>query len=80
MNTATLHTPSWRTSSLGHAAQILPDELATLGVHLDLCRRSSGKLFVLRCHAESVKRLVSSRIVSTCMLVALTVAIGTVMF
>lgn len=79
MNTSTLSSPRWSTSSFGHGTDTSPDELATLGAHLDLCRRASGKLFFLRCQVESMQGFASSRVVSTLVLFALAMVLGSVM-
>jgi hypothetical protein len=80
MNTDTLSSPGWSTSCFGHDAQPLPDELATLGAHLSHCRQACGKLFVLRCHAESIKRFATSRVVTTFALFMLLMALCVAMF
>lgn len=79
MNINSLSSPSWSTSSFGHGADTSPDELATLGAHLDRCRRASGKLFLLQCQVESMKGFASSRVVTTFVLIALVIALGSVM-
>ncbi|HEX5357153.1 MAG TPA: hypothetical protein VFW93_13110 [Aquabacterium sp.] len=78
MNTGNLSSPSWSTSSFGHGSDTSAGELATLGAHLDLCRRASGKLFLLQCHAESMKGFMSSRIVTTLVLFVLVIGLASV--
>lgn len=51
-------------------------ELAVLGEHLNLCKVSHGRLFALHCFAETMKRFVAARFVTTLVLVALLIAIG----
>lgn len=79
MNTGNLSSPSWSTSSFGHGSDTSPGELATLGAHLDLCRRASGKLFLLQCQVETLKGFMSSRIVTTLVLFVLVLTFGSVM-
>ncbi len=57
----------------------MPGELATLGAHLDICRRASGKLLVIQCWTEALKAFVTSRVVTTLFLMALAMALGYVM-
>jgi hypothetical protein len=60
--------PCWSTSSFGHEASTLPQELAALSQHLHLCRRASGRLFALQCYGETVRSAVSGKVVTTLML------------
>lgn len=57
--------PVWSTSSLGQEADTSPMELAALSQHLGRCQRHQGRLFVLKCHGETVGRFVASRVVTT---------------
>jgi hypothetical protein len=65
MNTSTLSTPNWSTASFGDDAVTSPMELAALGEHLSLCRRSSGHLFNLRCGADAVHGFITTRFMTT---------------
>lgn len=71
MHTQVIVTPSWSTASFGDAAHTLPVELSALGEHLDLCRRSRGRLFALHCVAQRMHGFVVARIVTTLVVLAL---------
>jgi hypothetical protein len=55
----------WSTASFGEDAATSPMELATLGEHLDLCQKAKGRLFLLRCKAESVGNFFTSRVITS---------------
>lgn len=57
--------PGWITSSFGHTADTSPAELSELGAHLRTCHGTSGRLFVLQCGGEAVRRFLGARIVTT---------------
>lgn len=76
MNTNDIVTPSWSTASFGDAADTSPMELAALGEHLDLCNVSHGRVFALHCFAETMMGFVAARFVTTLVLVALMIAVG----
>lgn len=71
MNTQVIATPSWSTASFGDAAHTSPTDLSALGEHLDLCRRSRGRLFALHCIAQTMHGFVVARFVTTLVVVAL---------
>lgn len=52
-------------------------ELMALGNHLGLCRSPHGHLFALHCVAESVHGFIVSRFVTTLVIVALLIALTT---
>ena len=68
--------PCWSTSSLPFEPESLPRELSALGEHLDQCRVLSGRLFPLRCWADTALRFVSSRLVTTAVVITALVAAG----
>ena len=68
--------PCWSTASFGDTADTKPMELSALGEHLDLCRSLSGRLFVLRCGAEAVQGFVAARFVTTLVVLALLIGLG----
>ena len=68
--------PSWTTSSYGDAADTSPMELSALGKHLDLCNGSRGHLFTLQCVAEAMNSLAAPRFVTTAVVTALLIGIG----
>lgn len=76
MNTNDIVTPSWSTASFGDVADTSPMELAALGEHLDLCKVSHGRVFALHCFAETMMGFVAARFVTTLVLVALMIAVG----
>lgn len=51
-------------------------ELSELGEHLALCRSLSGRLFALRCTAESARDFVAARFVTSLVVVALLAGLG----
>lgn len=66
--------PTWTTSSFGDTVDTEPMERSALGRHLVLCRDAHGRLFDLRCMAESMHDFMAPRLVTT--LVAVTLLIG----
>jgi len=68
--------PCWSTASFGDSADTKPMELSALGEHLHLCRSLSGRLFVLRCGAEAVQGFVAARFVTTVVVLALLIGLG----
>ncbi len=50
-------------------------ELFALGEHLDQCLMLRGRLFVLRCHAESLHSFLLTHLVSTVVLAALLIVL-----
>ena len=64
----------WTTASFGNPADTSPIELASLGDHLDLCQNTRGRMYRLRCAAESMNGFVSARFFTT--LVVASVFIG----
>lgn len=51
----------WVTSTLADDADTHPGELDALGRHVDRCLGSHGRLFRLRCAADSVRAFVAPR-------------------
>ncbi len=51
-------------------------ELFALGEHRDQCLALRGRLFVLRCQAESLHSFLLTHLVSTVVLVALLIVLG----
>lgn len=75
MHTQVIVTPSWSTASFGDAAATSPIELSALGEHLDLCRRSRGRLFALHCVAQTMHGFMVARFVTTLVVVALLISV-----
>jgi hypothetical protein len=77
-----MHTPTrfansqWSTASYGSSTDMSPLEVSALGDHLTLCRGLSGRLFALRCGAESLRSFVLARLVSSALVLALLAGIG----
>lgn len=67
----------WSTSSFGDATDLSAMELMALGNHLGLCRSPHGRLFALHCVAESVHGFIVARFVTTLVIVALLIALTT---
>lgn len=75
MNTHAITSPSWSTASFGDTADTSPMELSALGDHLDRCKGSRGRLFVLQSVAETLNSFVAARFVTTLVVVALLIAL-----
>lgn len=71
---------NWSTSSYGDSTDTSPMELSSLGEHLSLCQRLSGRLFGLRCGAELMHRFVAARLVTSLVLMALLITIGALLY
>jgi hypothetical protein len=75
MKTHVEEIPRWSTSSLGGAADPSPAELSTLTAQMDECKESRGRFFVLQCAVDTVSGFVVGHFVTTLILVALLIAI-----
>ena len=64
----------WATAAVPDAADTSPMELSALGAHVDRCNGSRGRMFALRCLADSLFGFIAPRFVTT--LVALGIVIG----
>lgn len=67
---------SWSTSSFGTAADTSPMELSVLAEHLDICKDSRGRLFLVQSVAETINGFLSARFVTTLAAFALLIAAG----
>jgi hypothetical protein len=76
MNTHPIGAPSWSTASFGDTADTSPLDLSALGEHLDLCRRSRGRLFALHCAAQTLHGFVAGRFVTTVVVVSLVIGVS----
>jgi hypothetical protein len=74
MNRPACNAPSWSTSSFSDAVDSSPMELSVLGDHLGRCKESNGRMFTVRCFAESLNGVLAGRLVTT--VVVATVLIG----
>ena len=80
MSTRINSAPRWSTASFGDTADTSPMELSALGNHLDLCQGARGRLFTLHCVAEIMNRFVAPRFVTTLVVVALAIGLGSLVF
>ena len=76
MNTNDIVIRSRSAASFGDVAGTSRRELSALGEHLDLCKVSHGRVFALHCFAETMRGFVAARFVTTLVLVALLIAVG----
>ncbi len=76
MNTRIAATAPWTTTAMSGATDTSPMELIALGDHLDLCRAAHGRLFAVRCAAESVSGFVSARFVTSLVAVVFLILAG----
>lgn len=72
--------PRWSTSAYGTLAADSPTETSALGAHMQLCHALRGRLFALRCGAESVHGAVSGRFVTTLTVVAAVIGAASFFF
>jgi hypothetical protein len=68
--------PRWSTSAFIDTSENLSTELNALREHLNLCNRLRGRMFALRCAAESTNRFVAARFVSTLVVLGLLISIS----
>jgi hypothetical protein len=68
--------PFWATSSIDGAADTTPMDLSALGAHVDRCNGSRGRMFGLRCAADSLSGFLAPRIVTTLVVVAVVFGVG----
>jgi len=61
--------PFWATSAIDGAADTSPMELSALGAHVDRCNGLRGRMFGLRCVADSVQGFIAPRLVTTLILI-----------
>ena len=76
MKTTAIANTHWATSSFGGTVDTSPMELSALGEHLDNCKGLHGRMFALRCAAETMNGFVSARFVTTLVVVALLIGVG----
>jgi hypothetical protein len=68
--------PIWATSAIDGTADTLPMDLSALGAHVDRCNGSRGRMFGLRCAADSLSGFLAPRIVTTLVVVAIVFGVG----
>ena len=76
MSTQITAVPRWSTSSFGVTADTSPMELSALGHHLDLCQGARGRLFAVHCAADLMHRALAPRFVTTLVVAALVIGLG----
>lgn len=80
MNPLSIVTPSWSTASFGDATDTFGGELPALSEHLAHCKALTGRLFTVRCLAEVLHGFVATRLVTTLVVVAALLGVGSLMF
>lgn len=68
--------PFWATAAIDGSADTSPMELSALGAHVDRCNGSRGRMFGLRCAADTLHSFIAPRFVTT--LVAIGIVFGVV--
>jgi hypothetical protein len=66
----------WATASFAEAADTSPMELSALGDHVDHCNGSRGRMFGLRCAADSLSAFIAPRFVTTVVIVAFVLGVA----
>jgi len=79
MNVPSIAIPCWSTASFGDTADTSAMELSVLGEHLNLCKALSGRMFVVRCMAELTHTFVTSRFVTTLVVIAVLTGVASLM-
>ena len=72
-------TPGWSTSSFGGPASTSPMELSELGKHRDQCNGTRGQMFLVRGVAQVINRWVAPRLVTTLVVGALLIGVGSIL-
>lgn len=80
MHTHEMVAPCWSTASFGDAVDTSPMELSALGAHLVSCNVSRGRLFAFRCVTEAMNGFVTGRFVTTLVVAALLIGVGSLAF
>ena len=68
--------PVWATSTIDSAADTSPMDLSTLGAHVVRCNGLRGRLFSLRCAADSLAGFIAPRIVTTLVVLGIVLGVG----
>jgi hypothetical protein len=69
-------TSRWSTSSFGSAPDTTPMELAALGEHMNRCDDQRGAWFALKCAGDAFNGVAAPRLITTLVLLATIVVIG----
>lgn len=70
----------WSTSSFGGTTDTLPNELSELGAHMTDCNMRTGRLFAVRCVAETLHSFMTCRLMTTLVAAALLIGVGSILF
>ncbi|MBC7710034.1 MAG: hypothetical protein H7203_08240 [Rhizobacter sp.] len=70
----------YRTAPLTPSIDAVSKEQSALERHLDVCKKSSGRLFGLRCNAELMHGFFAARFVTTLAIIAVAVVISAIVF
>jgi hypothetical protein len=73
MNNTSFRTPFWDTASLGHPADMSPQERSLLSEHLNLCGHLRGPWQGLRAGADEMQGILAGRVVTSVLVIALLV-------
>jgi hypothetical protein len=65
MKSRTISSSPWTTASFGGTADTSPMELSALGDHLDDCRKTHSRWFLLRSLGDGLHQFTASRMVTT---------------
>ena len=68
--------PVWATSTIDNAADTSPMDLSALGAHVDRCNGLRGRMFGLRCAADSLTGFLAPRIVTTLVVLGIVFGVG----
>ena len=68
--------PVWATSTIDSAADTSPMDLSALGAHVDRCNGLRGRMFGLRCAADSLTGFLAPRIVTTLVVLGIVFGVG----
>lgn len=68
--------PVWSTSTLDGGADTSPMDLSALGAHVDRCNGLRGRMFALRCAADSCAAFIAPRVVTTLVVLGVVLGVG----
>jgi hypothetical protein len=68
--------PVWATSTIDSADGTSPSDLSTLGAHVHRCNGLRGRMFALRCAADSLAGFLAPRIVTTLVVLGIVFGVG----
>lgn len=80
MSTSALDQTRWATASHAEPARSQSLEVDSLGAHLKRCVGSRGRWFDVECAGEAVHGFIAPRVVTTLIVAALFIAVGSLLF